>query len=103
MIPINPLAITPEEVTHAAEVDALRAEVARLKAVSLKHSIDSRKWGEHRRRQNALIAELRVLIAKKRDTENEACAKVADSFDPPDLDSDIAEGIAAAIRARGQR
>jgi hypothetical protein len=48
--------------------------------------------------------EVRLIIAGAKQEEREACAKVCDSYDVADdvCSSDTAEGIAIAIRARGQ-
>jgi hypothetical protein len=49
------------------------------------------------------IWKLKNQIVEAVAAEREACAQLADAYDPLDQDSAIHEGIAAAIRARGAK
>jgi hypothetical protein len=47
------------------------------------------------------MAHLKILVDKTAETEREACAKIADDFDPEQKMSNYGQVIASKIRARG--
>ncbi len=47
------------------------------------------------------MAHLKILVDKTAETEREACAKIADDFDPEQKMSNYGQIIASRIRARG--
>ena len=49
------------------------------------------------------MAHLNILVDKAIEAEREACAKVADAFDPEMKMSNYGQVIANRIRARGER